>query len=278
MTSLLTLLQTSYATGWLVAAPIGPVNLEIIRRGLRQGLTSGLLVGLGAVCVDGTYLTVFSLGLGAALRGPAVQTAAYGIGGLVLCWIAIGALNDARHHWGRRNEKTEPDGTTRGGARAGDAPDGVDGRGGNGGGDDGGNANGDGAPNERKGPAPPTPIPSILNKPSTRRFNHTPLGCYLVGIGMTATNPMTIAFWSTLALNFLNLPVGYRLAATVGVMLGALSWVTLLTVLLAFARRWVGPRLFAFVTLAGGSVVLYFGLLYVWRGLSVERWIGSWLS
>lgn len=35
--------------GVALAAPIGPINLEIIRRGLSGGFARGWLVGLGAV-------------------------------------------------------------------------------------------------------------------------------------------------------------------------------------------------------------------------------------
>jgi len=230
MITLFALLQKSYATGWLVAAPIGPVNLEIIRRGLRQGLLSGFLVGLGACCVDATYLSVFSLGLGAVLTVPAVRTAAFLLGGVFLCWIGGSALSEAQRQWRHRRD-------------------------------------------------PPAEVTAASGEDSgMRRFARSPLGSYVVGVGMTATNPMTIAFWSALALEFVNLPVGYRLVATAGVLTGALSWVLLLSALLGWARRWVGPGLFAFVNLAGGSVVVYFGLRFLWRGLAVERWMVSWLS
>jgi threonine/homoserine/homoserine lactone efflux protein len=229
---LFALLQKSYATGWLVAAPIGPVNLEIIRRGLHRSLLSGFLVGLGACCVDLAYFCLFSVGLGSILVLPWVHRTAHLLGGAILCWIAGGALAEARR-FGLQARKAIPE-------------------------------NGS-APWKNAPPDPPSPkmIP----------FLHRPLGSYLVGIGMTATNPMTIAFWSALALEFANLPLGWRMAAGASLLGGCMSWVLLLTALLAFARHWVGPRLFMLVTLAGGSVVLYFGLRFLWRGLAAEAWL-----
>lgn len=234
---LFALLQKSYATGWLVAAPIGPVNLEIIRRGLHRGLLSGFLVGLGACCVDLAYFCLFSVGLGSVLVLPWVNRTAHLLGGAILCWIAGGALAETRKYGiqARKARQTENDGS------GGEAP-------------------------------PASPSPELLP------FHHRPLGSYLVGIGMTATNPMTIAFWSALALEFANLPLGWRMAAGASLLSGCLSWVLLLTALLAFARQWVGPRLFMLVTLAGGSVVLYFGLRFLWRGLAAEAWLLSRLA
>ncbi len=278
MISLLTLLQKSYATGWLVAAPIGPVNLEIIRRGLRDRLLSGFLVGLGACCVDATYLSVFSLGLGAVLRVGGVHTAAFIVGGTVLCWIGVGALRDARTYWRRR---AEPPGAM-GSRKSSDATDMSDQSDMSDKSDRSDEAE---AANSAKSEEPGESAEAAdLAKPARsgesafRRFSRRPLGSYLVGIGMTATNPMTIAFWSALALEFANLPVAHRLVATAGVLAGTMSWVVLLTALLGFARRWVGPQLFACVTLAGGTVVLFFGVRFLWRGLAIEHCLARWLS
>lgn len=49
--------------GIALAAPIGPINIEIVRRGLRSGFRSGWLVGAGAVAGDTLYLLVVIAGL-----------------------------------------------------------------------------------------------------------------------------------------------------------------------------------------------------------------------
>ena len=64
-----------------------------------------------------------------------------------------------------------------------------------------------------------------------------------------------------------GLDTAQRFLASGLVWLGAFSWVLTLMALLAFARRWVGPRLFALVTAAGGCCMLYFGLRFIWRGV-----------
>jgi threonine/homoserine/homoserine lactone efflux protein len=212
------LLPQAYATGWLVAAPIGPVNLEIIRRSLTRRLLCGLLVGLGATCVDASYLIVFTTGFGHVLTTyPSLSRGLYLIGGALLTWIGIGALREALRYLQRgmgevqRIERTE----------------------------------------------------------MTRwaRFAESLPGHFLLGVAMTAANPMTLAFWSSLALNFAELPMSQRLLASGFVWLGAFSWVLTLMALLAFARRWVGARLYALVTSAGGLCLLFFGLRFLWRGL-----------
>ena len=49
--------------GLTLAAPIGPVNVEIIKRGLNGGFRQALLTGAGAMCADATYLTLIFFGL-----------------------------------------------------------------------------------------------------------------------------------------------------------------------------------------------------------------------
>ncbi len=49
--------------GLTLAAPIGPVNLEIIKRGLNLGFRQAFLTGTGAMCADATYLTIIFFGL-----------------------------------------------------------------------------------------------------------------------------------------------------------------------------------------------------------------------
>ena len=49
--------------GLTLAAPIGPVNLEIIKRGLHSGFKQAFLTGFGAMCADTTYLILIFFGL-----------------------------------------------------------------------------------------------------------------------------------------------------------------------------------------------------------------------
>jgi len=52
------------AVGVLYCAPVGPVNLEIVRRGLTVGFLAAFLVALGAVIGDSFWAAVGILGRG----------------------------------------------------------------------------------------------------------------------------------------------------------------------------------------------------------------------
>lgn len=55
------------AIGIAVAAPIGPVNLIVIRRTLRFGSLTGFLSGIGAAAGDAVFATIAAFGLTAAI-------------------------------------------------------------------------------------------------------------------------------------------------------------------------------------------------------------------
>jgi threonine/homoserine/homoserine lactone efflux protein len=54
--------------GLAVAAPLGPVNLLVIRYALSHGSGAGLLAGLGAVAGDGLYAAVAAFGVSAVIE------------------------------------------------------------------------------------------------------------------------------------------------------------------------------------------------------------------
>lgn len=58
--------------GWGAAIPIGPMNLEMMRRNLCYGTRYGVGLGLGACLADVTYLGLLSFGLIAIFQHPAV--------------------------------------------------------------------------------------------------------------------------------------------------------------------------------------------------------------
>jgi threonine/homoserine/homoserine lactone efflux protein len=75
--------------GVLVAAPVGPVNVLCIQRGIERGFFGGLAAGIGAVLGDGLIALFAALGVG-AISGAIEhhRTAIQIIGGLAL--IAFG--------------------------------------------------------------------------------------------------------------------------------------------------------------------------------------------
>ncbi len=79
--------------GWGVAIPIGPMNLEIIRRNLRFGLPAGLSFGLGIISADLSYLLLLNLGFLTVLIHTPVIMLPISLGGaLILIWFGIKTL------------------------------------------------------------------------------------------------------------------------------------------------------------------------------------------
>ncbi len=79
--------------GWGVAIPIGPMNLEIIRRNLSFGFASGLSFGLGIISADLSYLLLLNLGFLAILvHRQAVMLPIGFAGSLILLWFGIKTL------------------------------------------------------------------------------------------------------------------------------------------------------------------------------------------
>ena len=88
-----TLLQ-NILLGLSLAAPIGPVNLEIIKRGLNSGFKQAFLTGFGAMCADTTYLILIFFGLTSFLNF-AFMKIMFGVGGsLILIYLGVVSVKD----------------------------------------------------------------------------------------------------------------------------------------------------------------------------------------
>jgi len=90
------LLLDGVRMGLGVAAPLGPINLEIIRRGLADSPFRAWIFGMGAVTADSIYLVLAFVGMGAVLNNyPSVAMVIHAIGALLLLWLGYGALRTA---------------------------------------------------------------------------------------------------------------------------------------------------------------------------------------
>jgi len=83
------------AVGLALAAPLGPINLEIVRRGLSGGFLHGWLVGLGAVSADTIYCVLVVGGLTPLGDSPALRAPLFLLGAAVLASLGVGALRSA---------------------------------------------------------------------------------------------------------------------------------------------------------------------------------------
>ncbi len=77
--------------GMGAAIPIGPVNLEMIRRNLNAGTPYGIMLGLGACGADVTYIVLISMGALALLQFPEALRLFGLVGSFILCWFAVKA-------------------------------------------------------------------------------------------------------------------------------------------------------------------------------------------
>lgn len=83
------LLLRQIVLGLSIAAPIGPINIEIIRRGIYQGLWSSLLVGAGGMTSDLLFMFLMYQGFSEFLKLNWVQLTLLIFGALVLTYTGI---------------------------------------------------------------------------------------------------------------------------------------------------------------------------------------------
>lgn len=81
--------------GIALAAPIGPINVELIRRGIRDGFMHGWLVGLGALSADTMYAALIVSGLTPFADRPGLRVPLFLLGGAMLAWVGWISLRNA---------------------------------------------------------------------------------------------------------------------------------------------------------------------------------------
>lgn len=90
---MLPLLFKGLAIGLAIAAPVGPIGLLCIRRGLSDGRLAAFVTGLGAAAADGVYGAIGAFGVTAIGEFLSAQGLWLGLfGGLFLCWLGIAAI------------------------------------------------------------------------------------------------------------------------------------------------------------------------------------------
>ncbi|MFZ3579038.1 LysE family translocator [Virgibacillus sp. DJP39] len=86
------LLIRQIVLGLSIAAPIGPINIEIIRRGIYQGLWPSLLVGAGGMTSDLFLMFLMYQGLSGFLTLNWVQLILLIVGALILTYTGVQSL------------------------------------------------------------------------------------------------------------------------------------------------------------------------------------------
>ncbi|WP_084405706.1 LysE family translocator [Alteribacter aurantiacus] len=86
------LLVRQVVLGLSIAAPIGPINIEIIRRGIYQGFWPSLLVGAGGMSADFILMFLMYQGLSLFLTLEAVQLSLLVLGAFILTYTGVKGL------------------------------------------------------------------------------------------------------------------------------------------------------------------------------------------
>lgn len=81
--------------GVALAAPVGPINIEIVRRGLHGGFLSGWLVGLGALTIDTIYATLVVSGATPLADSARLRVPLFFAGAIALIWLGQRSLRAA---------------------------------------------------------------------------------------------------------------------------------------------------------------------------------------
>jgi len=99
--SLFSVVATGLLLGWSVAWPPGPINAEIVRRGLSRGFAPAIAVGLGACTGDFAWALGIALGAGRIAERPGVRPALAAISLALLLFLAATFLSAAARSWRR---------------------------------------------------------------------------------------------------------------------------------------------------------------------------------
>jgi threonine/homoserine/homoserine lactone efflux protein len=82
--------------GLALAAPPGPMNAIIAEESVNNGWLAGARTGLGAMTADAVFFVGSLLGVVTFVeRFPAVRAVMVGVGGVLMCYFAYGAVRDA---------------------------------------------------------------------------------------------------------------------------------------------------------------------------------------
>jgi L-lysine exporter family protein LysE/ArgO len=71
----LTPILAGFFAGFVVAVPVGPVNLTVINQALRRGFGTAFLIGIGAMCAETIYASLMLWGHASILDAPRVVLA-----------------------------------------------------------------------------------------------------------------------------------------------------------------------------------------------------------
>mgnify|MGYP006394694885 CR=1 FL=1 len=86
---------TYLVLGFSLALPVGPITVEMMKQGLKNGFGHGWSVGLGGMTVDLLLIMLIYFGFSTILSEPAIKVAMWLIGAIFLLFIAIDSIRNA---------------------------------------------------------------------------------------------------------------------------------------------------------------------------------------
>jgi threonine/homoserine/homoserine lactone efflux protein len=90
--------------GLSLAAPPGPMNAIIAEESVLRGWSSGFRAGLGAMSADACFFLVALAGVATVLQNaPTVRAGMMAVGGVLMCYFAVGAARNARESFVSRD-------------------------------------------------------------------------------------------------------------------------------------------------------------------------------
>jgi threonine/homoserine/homoserine lactone efflux protein len=92
---------TGFLLGWSVAWPPGPVNAEIVRRGLARGFWAAYGMALGGCTGDAVWAVLVAFGSGAVLGSETATSVLRTASTVLLIFLAAHYLYGAWRSWGR---------------------------------------------------------------------------------------------------------------------------------------------------------------------------------
>lgn len=88
-------LFTGIMMGFALAAPIGPVNIETIKRGFKSGIVPAMVFGAGAIMGDLFYCSLLLIGLVPFLAGiPGLQRILWAAGAIIMVYLGWGGVKE----------------------------------------------------------------------------------------------------------------------------------------------------------------------------------------
>jgi L-lysine exporter family protein LysE/ArgO len=91
------LLLSKILLGISLAAPVGPVSIEVIKRGLSRGFRSAAVIGVGSAFGDAVYLFVTYFGLYPFLANPLTRVVICSIGAAILLYLGMQSIRDSKN-------------------------------------------------------------------------------------------------------------------------------------------------------------------------------------